>query len=333
MTCSSLIHLWFASRTRASTEMRGSEASTAMPTHSSLSMNSQRPSVATRINLSVAGSSSRSKNSGSLMTPAVWATASPRERDMARPGTSMCPSHTRGGPSIPSSYSTAKTRPPALMMRFFSSGVSGLWSWVNSSATILPLGPSFPMVTRESPMLQPIIVFPRMMAMERVVPLNSVSTREFPRICLSTFRILSLVAFLGSFAQLGWLNISLPSSFLKYWLTPSPASPWPSRTQRTRELVASWSAMMRLSWFFFLGLYGAWPFLDRPEYSVTAQRLSVPLSTVSSSATLKLPIPPSKVFPPPATLNLLRIAPIGLLPSSAFFAPVFLGVSTFGAAK
>ena len=31
---------------------------------------------------------------------------------MANPGTSMCPSHTRQGPSTPSSYSTANTRPP-----------------------------------------------------------------------------------------------------------------------------------------------------------------------------------------------------------------------------
>ena len=31
---------------------------------------------------------------------------------MANPGTSICPSHTLAGPSTPSSYSTAKTRPP-----------------------------------------------------------------------------------------------------------------------------------------------------------------------------------------------------------------------------
>ena len=59
-------------------------------------------------------------------------------RDMASPGMSMCASHTRGGPSTPSSYSTANTRPPAARMRRCSSGRSGLWSSDTATASSCP---------------------------------------------------------------------------------------------------------------------------------------------------------------------------------------------------
>ena len=44
-----------------------------------------------------------------------------RYLDMASPGVSMLPSHTLGGPSMPSAYSTENTLPPAHRMRCFCS--------------------------------------------------------------------------------------------------------------------------------------------------------------------------------------------------------------------
>ena len=79
MTCSSAIHLLFASLTRTSTEEVGDVVEWTISTVSLLLTNSQSPSVATTMNLSVAGSSSRSVNSGSDETPAVCATESPRD--------------------------------------------------------------------------------------------------------------------------------------------------------------------------------------------------------------------------------------------------------------
>lgn len=79
ITCSSLIHLKFASFTRLSTDDGGASALWTKSTVSSLVTNSHSPSVATTTNLSVSGSSSRSVNSGSDETPAVWATQSPRD--------------------------------------------------------------------------------------------------------------------------------------------------------------------------------------------------------------------------------------------------------------
>ncbi len=58
-----------------------------------------------------------------------------------------------------------------------------------------------PMMTRESPMFAAIIVLPRIIARERVVPLNSVSTREFLRIAASHLAMAWRVAFLGSVSQ------------------------------------------------------------------------------------------------------------------------------------
>mmetsp|Transcript_6158 Transcript_6158/g.12897 ORF Transcript_6158/g.12897 Transcript_6158/m.12897 type:complete len:260 (-) Transcript_6158:450-1229(-) len=253
ITCSSLIHLVFASFTRVFTASLGLADGMQRSTVSSFPTNSQRPSVATTTNLSVAGSKSLSVNSGSEMTPAVCATASPRDLDIAKPGTSMCPSQTLGGPSMPSSYSTAKTLPPAARMRSFSFGESGLWSCVNSSATSLPCS-SFAMITRESPMFTPVILLPLMMAMESVVPLNSVSIRKLRMIWCSTLAIASADAFLTSTTQLGCEIISAASWSRKWDATPSPCSPCPSRTHRISVLVEGSSAIMRASWFFLRGL-------------------------------------------------------------------------------
>jgi len=79
MTCSSCIHLAFASLTRQSTASAGPGVGKRRSIVSSLSTNSQRPSVATTITLSEEGSNSFSVNSGSEITPAVCATASPRD--------------------------------------------------------------------------------------------------------------------------------------------------------------------------------------------------------------------------------------------------------------
>ena len=114
ITCSSFIHLSFDSLMRRSTANLGSVVVKAISITSWSDMNSQRPSEAiTMIRSSrLFGLNWYSTNSGSEDTPAECATASHRERLIAKPGTSMCPSHTLAGPSTPSSYSTANTRPP-----------------------------------------------------------------------------------------------------------------------------------------------------------------------------------------------------------------------------
>lgn len=81
ITCSSFIHLALASFINLLTQFVELEEVEAISTVVGLSTNSQSPSDATIINLSTAGSSSRSVNSGSDITPAVWATASPRDLD------------------------------------------------------------------------------------------------------------------------------------------------------------------------------------------------------------------------------------------------------------
>mmetsp|Transcript_18994 Transcript_18994/g.45867 ORF Transcript_18994/g.45867 Transcript_18994/m.45867 type:complete len:219 (+) Transcript_18994:235-891(+) len=207
MTCSSCIHLVPASVTRVSTACAGPICPSTVSHVSSLVMNSQSPSVAMTRNLSSLESKSNSENSGSDDTPAECATTSPRDRDMASPGTSIWPSQTRGGPSIPSSYSTAKTRPPQAKIRSFSLGESGLWSYVMSTGTIRP-SCSLPKMTRESPMLTPVRWLPRMIAIDNVVPLNSVSIRKLRNKSRSTFAIASAAAVLRLVLHDGWLNIS-----------------------------------------------------------------------------------------------------------------------------
>mmetsp|Transcript_13327 Transcript_13327/g.42120 ORF Transcript_13327/g.42120 Transcript_13327/m.42120 type:complete len:318 (-) Transcript_13327:59-1012(-) len=209
----------------------------------------------------------RSTKSGLEETPAVCATTSPMERDMARPGRSRWPSQTRGGPSTPSSYSTAKTRPPAATMRFFSSGRSGLWSVERATAPA-----AVPRVTRESPTLATRRTPSRRQQKTSVVPLNSVSTAA------SSTSSRSRLAMASSMArripgrpsgQSGWPKTRWQKFFLKKSETTSPASPWPSRTRIACVRVATSSTSSSASWFFFRGLYGEYPFREVPQIRAT----------------------------------------------------------------
>mmetsp|Transcript_73198 Transcript_73198/g.176925 ORF Transcript_73198/g.176925 Transcript_73198/m.176925 type:complete len:223 (-) Transcript_73198:348-1016(-) len=201
-TCSSFIHRAEASATSRSTAFFGSLAPvpTIMSMTSWFSQNSHSPSEASTIILSASVSSTWCI-SGSEITPAVCATVSPSERAIASPGMSMWPSHTRGGPSMPSSYSTANTRPPAARMRFFSSSRSGLWSSETSTAWILPSSPCRPRMIRESPMLATLSVSSRIVPNTAVVPENSVSILASANTALSSRATSAAMALPGSVSQ------------------------------------------------------------------------------------------------------------------------------------
>mmetsp|Transcript_11318 Transcript_11318/g.18431 ORF Transcript_11318/g.18431 Transcript_11318/m.18431 type:complete len:247 (-) Transcript_11318:398-1138(-) len=208
ITCSSTIQRSLASLINLSTAYLGSVVCSAISITSWSVMNSHKPSDArTKIRSSrPSGLNSYSTNSGSEDTPAECATASPRERLMASPGTSICPSHTRGGPSTPSSYSTANTRPPFSSMRAFSAGRSGLWSCEMAMPVIPPAALRYPIVLRESPMLPVVMVFPRITAHVKVVPEKSVSMEGSLSISLSTLATTSPMAVLMSSAKERCLN-------------------------------------------------------------------------------------------------------------------------------
>mmetsp|Transcript_31042 Transcript_31042/g.41151 ORF Transcript_31042/g.41151 Transcript_31042/m.41151 type:complete len:207 (-) Transcript_31042:229-849(-) len=174
MTASSFIHRADASATSMSTARFGSRTSAMKSTTSWLVMNSHRPSDAM---MSILKSSVRSYVviTGSDTTPAVCATVSPSDRLIARPGMSMCPSHTRAGPDTPSSYVTANTRPPLATMRASSPGESGLLSSVRSTATSFPREFTRAPMRRESPMFATVILRSRIVAITAVLPENSVS--------------------------------------------------------------------------------------------------------------------------------------------------------------
>mmetsp|Transcript_7501 Transcript_7501/g.26783 ORF Transcript_7501/g.26783 Transcript_7501/m.26783 type:complete len:223 (-) Transcript_7501:716-1384(-) len=203
-TCSSFIHRADASATSRSTAFFGSFAPvpTTMSMTSWFEQNSHNPSLAITMILS-ASVRVTSCISGSEITPAVCATVSPSDRAMARPGMSMCPSHTRGGPSMPSSYSTAKTRPPAALMRFISSSRSGLWSIDTSTAFSLPAASWRPRMMRESPMFATVSVSSRIVAKTAVVPLNSVSMLASASTARSSFATSCAIALPGSVAHFG----------------------------------------------------------------------------------------------------------------------------------
>lgn len=96
----------------------------------SFSRYSQMPSEATTINLS-SGLVSNSITSAYPIVPAFIPALSPKERVMARPGIATYFIHTLNGPkSSPLSFFWLKILPPKLMMRYFSSTLSGLWSMV-----------------------------------------------------------------------------------------------------------------------------------------------------------------------------------------------------------
>mmetsp|Transcript_19369 Transcript_19369/g.45154 ORF Transcript_19369/g.45154 Transcript_19369/m.45154 type:complete len:224 (-) Transcript_19369:256-927(-) len=223
-------------------------------------MNSQRPSepMMSVLVLLVSGTV---YTSASEMTPAECATVSPRERLIASPGISMCLSQTRAGPSTPSSYSTANTRPPDLMIRAFSFGSSGLLSMDTSFATILPESSSSPSMMRESPQLAQYSVLSIVITVATaVVPENSVSIDPSLSTSASTVRnCLAKAALMPSPPDLysGELNTAAAYLSLNCCDTRWPASPCPSNTDSINAPVASSSAMISRSWFFLRGLYGA----------------------------------------------------------------------------
>mmetsp|Transcript_17291 Transcript_17291/g.30475 ORF Transcript_17291/g.30475 Transcript_17291/m.30475 type:complete len:211 (+) Transcript_17291:79-711(+) len=181
ITGSSSCHLRLDSRTSSAMAARGSLVCMCLETISATSwlvINSHNPSVAITINLSNSGSSSYECSSAFEMTPASLPTVSQRDRLMARPGMSAYESHTRAGPSIPSSYFIANTRPPERIIRARSCSLSGLWSSDRSCAMICSVivPPLEPLIIRESPTLATKILLSRRTLITAVVPLSVVST-------------------------------------------------------------------------------------------------------------------------------------------------------------
>ncbi len=69
------------------------------------------------------------KISGSAVTPTLTAHKSPMLLDMAKPGMFSCLCQTLGGPKASPLYVLkGSTLPPLLIILYFSSGSSGLWS-------------------------------------------------------------------------------------------------------------------------------------------------------------------------------------------------------------
>ena len=70
--------------------------------------------------------------SGSQLHPTEWATVSPIERDIARPGELMFLTHILWGPeNLPLQSWACNTLPPLFWTLVFSLGLSGLWSVVS----------------------------------------------------------------------------------------------------------------------------------------------------------------------------------------------------------
>lgn len=101
-------------------------------------MNSQIPSEAMMINLSSIFILI-SKNSGSGETPTDWATESPIDQLMARPGMFSVLSQTRWGPiGKPFGSQKGSTLPPDFLILNSSSFQSGLWSIESDVETQTP---------------------------------------------------------------------------------------------------------------------------------------------------------------------------------------------------
>mmetsp|Transcript_28903 Transcript_28903/g.42845 ORF Transcript_28903/g.42845 Transcript_28903/m.42845 type:complete len:273 (-) Transcript_28903:444-1262(-) len=227
--------------------------------HSSFSMNSHSPSEAI-MRHSCSDVIVAVVISGVDMMPASWPTVSPKERDMARPGTSMFPSHTRGGPSMPSSYLMANTRPPLASIRAFSAGKSGLWSWDTSSGITAPvLSPAGrrPKMIRESPMFAQVSLFPTTVASTQVLPLKRALIRLSASISFSIATTQAVMASPLCAGNFGWENSISGKRSRKYCDTWWPNSPWPSSTPTNSAPVLGSSVKIIESWFFFAGLYGA----------------------------------------------------------------------------
>mmetsp|Transcript_27740 Transcript_27740/g.89656 ORF Transcript_27740/g.89656 Transcript_27740/m.89656 type:complete len:214 (-) Transcript_27740:453-1094(-) len=190
----------------ASVADRDTLAACRMSTASGESINSHTPSDAMTKNCgpslvgSAAGVMSISTTSGSAMTPIAPTRWSPMDLPMASPGKVIFESsHTRAGP--PHSYSGGETKPPRLVMRLYSRGVSGFWS--SDMGTALSRPPSrTPNTARESPAFATHAVpFPplvhRIRQTTAVVPDSSASMVGSFCSCASTARKTSLSAFFG----------------------------------------------------------------------------------------------------------------------------------------
>lgn len=140
----------------------------------------------------------------------------------------------------------------------------------------------------------------------------------------------------GSSGNASCLNTAVGRRLRKYCDTRSPTSPWPSRAARKRAPVASSSSMMIESWFFFRGLYGAYPFFDTPAYVATALLLRPPAASASASLSAR----PSIAELSLTTLSRLRCLRSGgararpsAFPSSwGFFEPAPFGDSMYAPA-
>mmetsp|Transcript_27176 Transcript_27176/g.67412 ORF Transcript_27176/g.67412 Transcript_27176/m.67412 type:complete len:216 (+) Transcript_27176:1006-1653(+) len=202
-------------------------------------MNSQTPSDATMRNASPSGFPASGSHgdtlawmtSGSGMTPTSLHSPSPIERDMASPMRPLA--HTRAGlPGL-----LADTVPPRAIMRSFSKGRSGLWSFERSLQTTFPLS-NPPITHRESPehatqhssarMYTMVEVVPHVIAMRPISPFRSISSMRI------TLRVRHSAGSAWSAAE----SCSSRSGidFMQNSEAFSPFDPCPSNTQRSAWL-------------------------------------------------------------------------------------------------
>mmetsp|Transcript_6304 Transcript_6304/g.19764 ORF Transcript_6304/g.19764 Transcript_6304/m.19764 type:complete len:216 (-) Transcript_6304:418-1065(-) len=200
-----------------------------MATASSELMNSHTPSDAMMRKRS-SRPSSCSITSGSAITPIDVTRWSPIDRAIASPGSVMfASSHTRAGP--PHSSSGGETKPFFFLMRAISAGVSGFWSSERSSAMTPPDGERLASTARESPAFATKSFEPIITVTTAVVPDSSASMVGS---CLSNeshCRYECLSACAGLSVRSGWSSRIACNVFIAKWLTLSPHTPCPSKTE------------------------------------------------------------------------------------------------------
>lgn len=221
-------------------------------------MNSHTPSEARIKNLS-ASNKFISVISGIAFTPTSAAAWSPKLLDIARPGMSSCKCQTLAGPrGFPCISLYAATLPPLLIILYYSSGSSALWSLFKgipvSFFCPLPPGTSFILanVALESPTLAQKTLFPTINTLTQVDPEN---LRLIPLFLNNWFE--TVLKLLSSYSLtsvesttlwliLAWSNVYLildSTSFAKHDFTYSdtsfPFTPWPSHTAKKCVLLYS----------------------------------------------------------------------------------------------
>mmetsp|Transcript_26081 Transcript_26081/g.86881 ORF Transcript_26081/g.86881 Transcript_26081/m.86881 type:complete len:271 (+) Transcript_26081:370-1182(+) len=209
------------------------------------STSSQTPSDAITMQMS-ASVISCSVISGSAMTPTVAAAWSPMERAIASPRR-LC--HTReGDPFAPAGV----TCPPQASIRCISTGVSGFWSKVMSTATRrFDFGACRQMIARESPELASQMWFPRTMLHTAVVPETDASQCSASE--RSTSQKAERSASPGSVASEACAESTPGRVLITYCDTTSPTLPCPSKTPPTKHALSPANGHIAIarSWLIF----------------------------------------------------------------------------------